>query len=87
MLTRNLAVLWGKNGIRVNGIAPGFVPTKITAVSRDNEAIYEASLKRIPLGRWGTAEEMGTTALFLATPMASYITGQTIVVDGGTTAL
>jgi len=87
MLTRNLAVLWGKDGIRVNGIAPGFVPTKITAVSRDNEAIYEASLKRIPLGRWGTAEEMGTTALFLASPMASYITGQTIVVDGGTTAL
>jgi 3-oxoacyl-[acyl-carrier protein] reductase len=87
MLTRNLAVLWGRDGVRVNGIAPGFVATKLTAVSRDNEAIYEGTLKRIPLKRWGTAEEMGSTALFLASPMASYITGQTILVDGGTTAL
>jgi len=87
MLTRNLAVLWGRDGVRVNGIAPGFVATKLTAVSRDNVAIYEGTLKRIPLKRWGTAEEMGSTALFLASPMASYITGQTILVDGGTTAL
>lgn len=83
ILTKTLADNWGRAGIRVNGIAPGFVETKLTRVSRDNPAIYEASLRKTPLGRWGTPRDMAGAALFLASPLASFITGQTICVDGG----
>jgi 3-oxoacyl-[acyl-carrier protein] reductase len=82
-LTMTLAEAWAKDGIRVNAVAPGFVDTKLTKVTRDNPALYEGSLKNTPLGRWGTPEEMGTAALFLASDMASYITGAMIPVDGG----
>lgn len=83
ILTKTLADNWGRDGIRVNGIAPGFVESKLTRVSRDNPAIYEGSLRKTPLGRWGTPQDMGGAALFLASPLASFITGQTICVDGG----
>lgn len=83
ILTKTLADNWGRDGIRVNGIAPGFVESKLTRVSRDNPAIYEASLRKTPLGRWGTPQDMAGAALFLASPLASFITGQTICVDGG----
>ena len=83
-ITKVLGGLWArKGGVRVNAIAPGFVATKMTQVSRDNPDIYDGSLKQIPLGRWGEPEEMGDVCLFLASPMAGYITGETIVVDGG----
>lgn len=83
ILTKTLADNWGRDGIRVNAIAPGFVESKLTRVSRDNPKIYEASIRRTPLGRWGTPDDMGNAALFLASPLASFITGQTICVDGG----
>lgn len=83
ILTKTLADNWGRDGIRVNAIAPGFVESKLTRVSRDNPKIYEASIRRTPMGRWGTPEDMGNAALFLASPLASFITGQTICVDGG----
>ncbi|HRE61329.1 MAG TPA: SDR family oxidoreductase [Micropepsaceae bacterium] len=83
ILTKTLADNWGRDGIRVNAIAPGFVASKLTRVSRDNPKIYEASIRRTPLGRWGTPDDMGNAALFLASPLASFITGQTICVDGG----
>jgi len=82
-LTMSLAELWARDGVRVNGIAPGFVESKLTKISRDNPEIYEASLKSIPMRRWGDPEEMGSVVLFLASPLASYITGQMIIVDGG----
>ena len=82
-LTQTLAQAWGPDGIRVNALAPGFVDTKITKISRDNPKIYEASLRSTPLGRWGTPEDMGHVALFLASEMAAYMTGHTIPVDGG----
>ncbi len=82
-LTMTLAEAWAKDGIRVNAVAPGFVDTKLTKVTRDNPALYEASVKSTPLGRWGAPEEMGTVALFLASDMASYVTGAMIPVDGG----
>ncbi len=82
-LTMSLAEVWARDGIRVNGIAPGFVESKLTKISRDNPQIYEESLKAIPLRRWGTPVEMGGVALFLASPLASYVTGQMIIVDGG----
>lgn len=82
-LTMSLAEAWGRDGVRVNAVAPGFVDTKLTKVTRDNPDLYQATLANTPLGRWGTPAEMGTVALFLASPLAAYITGATIPVDGG----
>ena len=84
-LTRTLGQAWAPLGIRVNGIAPGMVPTKMTEVTVKNPARAEATLRRIPLGRFGSPEDMAGVALFLASPMAAYVVGQTIVVDGGLT--
>ena len=84
-LTKTLGEAWARDGIRVNGIAPGLVPTKLTAVTTDHPERLEASLKRIPLRRVGTPEDMAGVALFLASSLSAYITGQTLVVDGGLT--
>lgn len=84
-LVKTLGEAWARDGIRVNGIAPGFVPTKMTAVTTDHPERYEAALKMIPMRRMGTPEEMAGAALFLASPLSSYMTGQTLVVDGGLT--
>ncbi len=82
-LTRTLANAWGRAGVRVNAILPGLVDTKLTKVTRDNPELYEASIKRTPLRRWGTPEEMGGIALFLASPLSAFVTGEGIVADGG----
>lgn len=82
-LTRTLGEAWAQDGIRVNGIAPGLVPTKLTQVTTDHPKRLEAALKKIPLGRLGTPEEIAGAALFLASPLASYVLGQTLLVDGG----
>ncbi|MEP5187127.1 MAG: SDR family oxidoreductase, partial [Marinomonas sp.] len=84
-LVKTLGEAWARDSIRVNGIAPGLVPTKLTAVSTENPERMESYLRRIPLRRAGTPEDMAGAALFLASPLASYITGQTLVVDGGLT--
>lgn len=84
-LTRTLGQAWAPLGIRVNGIAPGMVPTKMTEVTVKNPARAEATLKQIPLGRFGSPDDMAGVALFLASPMAAYVVGQTIIVDGGLT--
>ncbi len=82
-LTRTLGQAWAEDGIRVNGIAPGLVDTKMTKVTTENPTRLEGALARIPLRRLGTPADMAGAALFLASPLASYIIGQTIVVDGG----
>ncbi len=82
-LTRTLGEAWAENGIRVNGIAPGLVDTKMTKVTTANPKRLEGALERIPLKRLGTPADMAGAALFLASPLSSYIIGQTIVVDGG----
>lgn len=82
-LTRTLGEAWAADGIRVNGIAPGFVATKITKVTTENPERLKGALDAIPLGRLGTTDDMAGAALFLASPLASYIVGQTIIVDGG----
>jgi 3-oxoacyl-[acyl-carrier protein] reductase len=81
-LTKSLAKKWGKKGIRVNTVAPGLVPTKLTAnqVTPDQEAAFAATC---PVGRFGRPEDIAGAVLFLASPLASYITGEQIVVDGG----
>jgi 3-oxoacyl-[acyl-carrier protein] reductase len=82
-LTRNLAQSWASDGVRVNAIAPGLVDTKLTQVTIEDPSRLADTLKRIPLGRLGTVEEMAGVALFLASPLSSYMTGQTLLVDGG----
>ncbi len=82
-LTRTLGEAWAEDGIRVNGIAPGLVDTKMTKVTTANPKRLEGALSRIPLRRLGTPEDMAGAALFLASPLSSYIVGQTIIVDGG----
>ena len=76
-----------RHGIRVNGVAPGFVNTKLTSRSHDDPDVYEGTIKRIPMRRWGEPEEMGDAVLFLASSMASYVTGQMLLVDGGITLM
>jgi 3-oxoacyl-[acyl-carrier protein] reductase len=84
-LVRALAIAWAGDGIRVNGIAPSLVDTKMTKVTMDNEERRERALSRIPMGRFGSTDEMAGVALFLASPLAGYICGQTLIVDGGLT--
>ena len=86
-LTKSLAAAWARHGIRVNGVAPGFVNTKLTSRSHDDPDVYEGTIKRIPMRRWGEPEEMGDAVLFLASSMASYVTGQMLLVDGGITLM
>lgn len=82
-LTRTLGQAWAGEGIRVNGIAPGLVDTKLTKVTTQHPERLKASLANIPAGRLGTPADMAGVALFLASPLAAYIHGQTIPVDGG----
>jgi 3-oxoacyl-[acyl-carrier protein] reductase len=82
-LTRTLGDAWAQDGIRVNGIAPGLVDTKLTKITTSNTRRLGSALERIPLGRLGTPTDMAGAALFLASPLASYVIGQTIIVDGG----
>lgn len=84
-LVKSLGEAWARDGVRVNGIAPGLVPTKLTSVTVDNPQRREGALRNIPLGRLGSPEDMAGAALFLASPLAAYVIGQTIVVDGGLT--
>ena len=82
-LTRTLGQAWAENGIRVNGIAPGLVDTKMTKVTTSNPKRLEGAIERIPQKRLGTLADMAGAALFLASPLAAYIVGQTLIVDGG----
>ena len=82
-LTRTLAAAWAEDGIRVNGIAPGLVDSKLTKVTTGNAKRLEEALQKIPLHRLGTPDDMAGAALFLASPLAAYVVGQTIIVDGG----
>lgn len=82
-MMRNLALEWGRYGIRSNSIMPG--PIRGTeGMRRLAGAVSESSFaSNIPLGRYGTAEEIGHAAVFLASPLAAYISGTVLVVDGG----
>lgn len=84
-LTRMLAVEWAPHGIRVNAIAPASTLTP-TRKSLSDPAKRDAFLNRIPLRRFGTPEEMAAAIVYLASPDGSFITGQTLVLDGGLTA-
>jgi NAD(P)-dependent dehydrogenase (short-subunit alcohol dehydrogenase family) len=83
-MTRDLATSWAQRNITVNAIAPGWFPTRMSGGLI--EKFEEEMLAGIPLGRFGAPEDLKGVVIFLASPAASYVTGQTIVVDGGATA-
>jgi NAD(P)-dependent dehydrogenase (short-subunit alcohol dehydrogenase family) len=85
-MTRMLAIEWAERGIRVNAIAPGRVETESRAESFAGPGYREWATGRIPLGRFGMPEEVAAAVCYLANPHAAYITGQTLVLDGGLTA-
>lgn len=82
-LTRTLGAAMASDGIRVNGIAPGLVATKLTKVTTQHPKRLASTLQRIPLNRVGTPQDIAGVALFLASPLAAYVVGHTIPVDGG----
>jgi 2-dehydro-3-deoxy-D-gluconate 5-dehydrogenase len=82
-LTKLLANEWAAKGINVNAIAPGYIATANTTALREDAARNQAILDRIPAGRWGEAEDIAGTAVFLAAPAAKYLHGAIIPVDGG----
>lgn len=84
-LTRSLGQAFASDGIRVNGLAPGLVDTKLTKATTSHPERLEKSLASIPQRRMGTPDDMAGAAIFLASPLASYVTGHTLVVDGGLT--
>lgn len=84
-LTKSFALDWAPD-VRVNAVAPGYVSTELTEPIEENEALYESILDRTPLDRFADPDEVAGPALFLASDMASYVTGSCLVVDGGWTA-
>jgi 2-deoxy-D-gluconate 3-dehydrogenase len=86
-LTRVLAVEWAKHKINVNAIGPTFILTPLTQSTFDDPVLREDLLKRIPIGRVGQPEDVVGAVVFLASPAADLVTGHTLLVDGGWTAL
>jgi NAD(P)-dependent dehydrogenase (short-subunit alcohol dehydrogenase family) len=86
-MTRELAAQWGRSGVRVNAIAPGWFRSELTAEMFDDERSLSWVRKNTPLGRPGEESELDGAALFLASPMSRFVTGQVVVVDGGWTSV
>lgn len=84
-MTKSLGREWGKAGIRVNCIAPGSIPTSINAAIYADREVERAMEEKIPMGRRGKTNEVADATLYMASQYASYITGQTLFVDGGLT--
>jgi 3-oxoacyl-[acyl-carrier protein] reductase len=82
-LTRALGDKWAPDGVRVNLVAPGFIATRMTEGARTNPEREKKLMRAIPMQRWGEPDEIASAILFLASPAASYITGQSLAIDGG----
>jgi 3-oxoacyl-[acyl-carrier protein] reductase len=82
-LTRALGDKWAPDGVRVNLVAPGFIATRMTEGARQNPDREKKLMRAIPMQRWGDPAEVAQAILFLAGPGASYITGQSLAIDGG----
>jgi NAD(P)-dependent dehydrogenase (short-subunit alcohol dehydrogenase family) len=84
-LARNLAIEWGGHNIRVNCLAPGIVRTDFAKALYEDPTIYAHALQQYPLGRLGEVDDISGAAVFLASRAGAFVTGQTLVIDGGTT--
>lgn len=82
-ITKALANEWGKYGININAIAPGYMATNNTKALREDAVREKAIVERIPAGRWGTPEDLQGAAVFLASRASDYVNGHVLVVDGG----
>jgi len=82
-LTRGAAVEWGPAGVRVLALAPGRSITRMTTLTTQAAHGGDRGLARVPLGRWGTPEEIAKLAVMLCSPAAGYVTGETLIADGG----
>jgi NAD(P)-dependent dehydrogenase (short-subunit alcohol dehydrogenase family) len=86
LLTKVTAIQYAKEGIRANSVHPGPIVTPMTEKRRADPATYQLMLSRIPLGRYGEAEEVAYAVLYLASDESSFVTGSELVIDGGWTA-
>jgi gluconate 5-dehydrogenase len=86
LMTKALALDWADKRVRVNAIAPGYFETDLTAGMRDNAELSGRLLAQTPLGRFGKLDDIGGAAVFLASAASAYMTGQSLLIDGGWTA-
>ena len=82
-LTKSLAIAYAPDGIRVNAVAPGWIETPLTSALRENAERNAAILARTPLARWGKPEDIAGGVLFLSSPLANFVTGTVLAIDGG----
>ena len=82
-LTKSLAIAYAPDGIRVNAVAPGWIETPLTTALRENAERNAAILARTPLARWGRPEDIAGGVLYLSSPLASFVTGTVLAIDGG----
>jgi gluconate 5-dehydrogenase len=86
MLTKGMAIDWGKYGLQVNGLGPGYFRTELNQALVDNPAFSGWLANRTPAGRWGKVEELSGAAVFLASDASSFVNGHILYVDGGITS-
>lgn len=82
-LTKSLSIAYADDGIRVNAVAPGWIETPMTSALQADEGRHDAIIQRTPLRRWGTPEDIAGGVIFLASPLAKFITGTVLPIDGG----
>lgn len=86
MLTKGMAIDWGKHGLQVNGIGPGYFKTELNQALVDDKSFSDWLIARTPSRRWGELEDLVGAAVFLASDASNFVNGQIIYVDGGVTA-